>query len=151
MSFSFSIGDFVTVAGLIKNTIASLRASGGSASEYQALIHQFHILERTLHEIDHLQGSPQDASEISALKVVALSCLPPIEDFAHKLKRYEPLGVDTQLVRKQGRKKMKAVLQDCERKLRWGWSGMRDEAQQLRIYLMVFVLSLNTRMETQGL
>jgi hypothetical protein len=91
MSFGFSVGDFLAVAGLIKDITLSLR--NASASSYQELVLELHGLQRALHEIEHLQCPPSREAAVNSVKVAALMCQHPLDEFARKLKKYEALEV----------------------------------------------------------
>lgn len=136
MSFGFSVGDFVTVGKLVGDTISSLRTA--SISEYQELILELHGLQRALNEIG------QEAA-VNSIKVAALMCQYPLDDFATKLKQFEKL--DT-VVYNQSSEREK--LQVFRKKLRWGFC-MKEEVVKLRAILMAHVGSLNMRLNTQSL
>jgi len=143
MSFGFSVGDFVTAAGLIRDIISCLRTA--SISEYRELIFELHGLQRALYEIEHLQCLPDQEAAVSGIKVAALMCQHPLDEFAKKLKKFESLGTI------EGEKMSKAdVLKMWRQKLRWGFC-MAEEVARLRAYLAAHVGSLNMRLTTHGL
>ena len=143
MSFGFSVGDFITVARLIGNVIHSLRTS--SITEYRELILELHGLQRALHEIEHLKCVPDQEASINGIKIAALMCQHPLDEFAMKLKKFDGLGVDEN--RKLGKTEK---LHLWRKKLKWGFC-MEDEVNMLRAYLVAHVGSLNMRLITQGL
>lgn len=143
MSFGFSVGDFVTVGKLVGDTISSLRTA--SISEYQELILELHGLQRALNEIEHLEAPPGQEAAVNSIKVAALMCQYPLDDFATKLKQFEKL--DT-VVYNQSSEREK--LQVFRKKLRWGFC-MKEEVVKLRAILMAHVGSLNMRLNTQSL
>ncbi len=91
MSFGISIGDFIAVGRLIQDIVSSLRAS--SKSEYRELILELHGLQRALHEIEHLKCHPSQEPAVNGIKVAALMCQYPLDEFAGKLKQFESLGL----------------------------------------------------------
>lgn len=138
MSFGFSVGDFISAISLIKDVISSLRTA--SVSEYRELIIELHGLQRALDEIEHLPRSPEQEPAVNSIKVAALMCQYPLDEFAGKLKKFESLDFG----QTQGRAKL------WNKKLKWGFT-MEEEVRNLRAYLVAHVGSLNMRLLTQGL
>ena len=136
LSFGFSAGDFVVATTLIKNIISALNTS--SASEYRELTLELHGLQRALDEIEHLSCPLGQERSLNFVKVVALMCQYPLDEFASKLKKFESLDLNTQEF-------------NCDRvktsrlKLQWCFT-MKEEVQKLRAYLMVHVRSLYMRL-----
>ena len=141
MSFGFSAGDFVLAAKLITNVINSLRAS--STSEHRELTVELHNLERALNDIEHIESDAEQTTAMNAVKVTALTCRYPLEEFEEKLKKYVCLQEPSVMNVRQ-----KAYL--WKKKLEWGFS-MEEEAQRLRTYLIMHVGSLNMRLIALGL
>ena len=143
MSFGFSVGDFITAAKLIKDTITALRTS--SVSEYRELVLELHGLERALYEIERLKCHPGQEAAVNGIKVAALICQYPLDEFAQKLRKFESLS------EAKGKKLRKGELLTLwSKKLKWGFC-MEDEVRKLRAYLVAHVGSLNMRLMTQGL
>ena len=143
MSFGFSVGDFITVGRLIQHIVSSLRAS--SISEYRELVLELHGLERALHEIEHLTCHASQEPAVSGIKVAALMCQYPLDEFAGKLKKFDSLITDNAGVSSKVDK-----VKLWGKKLRWGFC-MEEEVMKLRAYLVAHVGSLNMRLMTQGL
>ena len=143
MSFGISVGDFITVGRLIQDNVSSLRAS--SISEYHELILELHGLQRALNEIEHLKCHPNQEPAISGIRVAALMCQYPLDEFASKLKKFESLG----LGQAEHASKFEKVRM-WSTKLRWGFC-MKEEVTKVRGYLVAHVGSLNMRLITQGL
>lgn len=143
MSFGISVGDFITVGRLIQDIVSSLRAS--SISEYNELILELHGLRRALNEIEHLKCHPSQESAITGIKVAALMCQYPLDEFAGKLKRFESLGLG-----QAGHASKVEKVKMWGTKLRWGVC-MKEEVTKIRGYLVAHVGSLNMRLITQGL
>lgn len=141
MSFGFSVGDFVATALLIKDVIAVLRES--SASEYRELMLELHRLQRALDETEHLKYDFADEATVNAVRVAALMCQHPLDEFAAKLKKFESLN-------KGALSKWKDRAKQYSLKLQWGFT-MSDEVQKLRAYLVAHVGSLNMRLTILGL
>lgn len=143
MSFGLSVGDFISVGSLVQDIVSSLRAS--SISEYRELILELHSLQRALHEIEHLKCHPSQEPAVSGIRVAALMCQYPLDEFAGKLKRFESLGT--------GKAEHESRLEKVRmwgKKLRWGFC-MGEEVLKIRAYLVAHVGSLNMRLITQGL
>ncbi|KAL9614304.1 MAG: hypothetical protein Q9167_001187 [Letrouitia subvulpina] len=138
--FGFSAGDFLATVRLIKDIINALQSS--STSEFRELTLELYGLTRALHEIEHLRPSADHECTINAVKVAALMCKHPLDEFMVKLKKYEALD-QTSLNTKDRINKWKL-------KLQWGLT-MEDEVQRIRAYLAAHIASLNTRLLTQGL
>ena len=143
MSFGFSVGDFIAVGSLIQNIVSSLRAS--SISEYRELILELHGLQRALYDIEHLNCHPSQEPAVSGIKVAALACQYPLDEFAGKLKKFDSLFIG-----KAGNLSKTDKVKMWGKKLRWGFC-MKEEVVKLRTYLVVHFGSLNMRLITQGL
>lgn len=141
MSFGFSIGDFITIATLIKNIVSALSTS--TTTDYQELLLELHGLQRALDEIERLNGPPSQEPTINAIKVAALLCRYPLDDFANKLKKFEGLDYKTKTSDRN-------MVRSWRLKLQWSFS-MDEEVQKLRAYLMAHVGSLNMRLMTLNL
>lgn len=143
MSFGFSVGDFITVGRLIEHIVSSLRTS--SIAEYRELILELHGLQRALHEIEHLKCHPSQGPAVSGIKVAALMCQYPLDEFSGKLKKFDGLiNGNVECMSRMDKVKM------WGKKLRWGFC-MEEEVIKLRAYLVAHVGSLNMRLITQGL
>ena len=140
MSFGFSVGDFLATARLIKSIVDALQKS--SESEFKELTLELHAVQRALNEIEQLQPSPGQESSVNAIKIVALVCQHPLQEFADKLEKYESLGHIA------GTKKDQ--IKRWKLKLQWGFT-MEEEVQKIRTILAAHMASLNVRLSTQGL
>lgn len=138
--FGFSAGDFLATARLIKDIINALQSS--STSEFKELALELHGYARALHEIEHLRPSAGQECTVNAVKVVALMCKHPLDEFMVKLKKYE--AFDQMSLNKKDR------INRWKLKLQWGLT-MEDEVQRIRAYMAAHIASLNTRLLTQGL
>lgn len=143
MSFGFSVGDFITAGKLITDIVSSLRTS--SISEYRELILELHGLQRALYEIEHLKCHPSQEAAVNGIKVAALMCQHPLEEFSGKVRKYESLGLPKGKELGNGE-----MIKLWSKKLKWGFC-MKDEVNKLRAYLLAHVGSLNMRLMTQGL
>ena len=143
MSFGFSVGDFLTVGKLVADIVTSLRSA--SIAEYRELICELHGLQRALHEIEHLKHTSSQEAAVNGIKVAALMCQYPLDEFAARLKKFERLGIAG-----GGTRSRLETMKIWSRKLQWGFC-MKEEVEKLRTYIVVHVGSLNMRLITQGL
>ncbi|KAL8749230.1 MAG: hypothetical protein Q9199_007812 [Rusavskia elegans] len=132
MSFGFSVGDFLATARLISSIVDALQKS--SVSEFKELTLELHAVQRALNEIEHIQPSPGQEQSINAIKVVALLCQHPLQEFAGKLEKYESLGQVAGTKTDQ--------IKRWKLKLQWGFT-MEEEVQKIRTILAAHMASLN--------
>lgn len=140
MSFGFSLGDFLATARLINDIIDALRTS--SISEFIELTVELENVQRALYEIEHLQPSSGQEAAVNSIKIAALLCKHPLDEFAAKLKKYQGLGSVSSSRKEQ--------LKSWRLKLQWGLT-MEEEVQRIRTILSAHMASLNVRLSTQGL
>jgi hypothetical protein len=141
MSFGFSVGDFLSAAILIKDIVICLKASGGSASEYQELMRELDGFQSALTGIEHLKASPEQTPTVNGIKVAALNCRYILRDFLTKLETYE---------KSLAAGKTRGWAVDSTKKIKYELA-MKAEVQNLRTYLMMHMSSLNMRLLTEGL
>ena len=137
------LGDSIIVGRLIQHIVSSLRAS--SISEYRELILELYGLERALHEIEHLKCYPSQEPAVSGIKVAALMCQYPLDEFAGKSKKFDSL-ITCNVACSSRMDKMRLL----GKKLRWDFC-MEEEVMKLRAYLVAHVGSLSMRQITQDL
>jgi hypothetical protein len=70
--FGFSVGDFVTGIGLVRNIIDALQTSSSSRGRYQGLLSELFTLERALLEVKKLSFDDEQVTEAKKLDVEAL-------------------------------------------------------------------------------
>jgi hypothetical protein len=88
MSFGFSLGDFLAAASPISNIVSCLQSSGGSASEYQELMDEVHVLRLFSIKIEEFESSMQHIEEMDSMKITVLSCIPLLENFRQIVEPY---------------------------------------------------------------
>lgn len=143
MSFGFSVGDFLAVANLIRGIVSSLRTD--STASYNALIVDLEALQRALQEIEHPKCPPGEEAAVNGVKIAALVCQHPLDEFAGKLKKFQSLGIG-----KGGKLGRREMLVMWGRKVQWGFP-MEEEVMKLRAYLAAHIGSLNMKLITYGL
>ncbi|KAL9046037.1 MAG: hypothetical protein Q9214_001031 [Letrouitia sp. 1 TL-2023] len=138
--FGFSAGDFLATIRLIKDIINALQSS--STSEFRELALELHGYSRALYEIEHLRPSAGQECTINDVKVVALGCKHPLDEFMVKLKKYKALDhISSNKKERINKEKLK---------LQWGLT-MKEEVQRMRAIMAARMRILNTRLLTQGL
>jgi hypothetical protein len=90
VGFGFSAGDFIAALELVHTVINTLRDSGDSSTEYQALIRQLYTLESALIRVKHLELDDVQHAEVVALRQAAAQCQNTINGFLEKVKKYQP-------------------------------------------------------------
>jgi hypothetical protein len=94
-----AVGDFISIALLIKDIIASLDDCRGSAKQYRELVQGLDILGQTLEVVQKTFENPQltdsleDLSKISLTTISQIQCC--LRGFLDQIRKYEPsLGVN---------------------------------------------------------
>jgi hypothetical protein len=90
VGFGFSAGDFIAALELVTTVVTALRDSGGSSTEYQALISQLYTLETALLRVKRLELDDGQQAEVIALRQAASLCQKTIDAFWEKIKKYQP-------------------------------------------------------------
>lgn len=95
MPISFgSVGDIIAICLLVKDLVAALDESKGSAVEYREVLLELRALERGLLEVDVLSRSHAPTVKLNALyataRKAALDCRQPVEAFLDRIKKYDP-------------------------------------------------------------
>ncbi|KIM96182.1 hypothetical protein OIDMADRAFT_44912 [Oidiodendron maius Zn] len=88
--FGFSTGDFIAAVELVSTVLNALRESGGSSTEYQALISQLYTLETALLRVKRLDLDDVQHAEAIALRQAASQCQRTIDAFLAKIAKYQP-------------------------------------------------------------
>lgn len=141
MSFGFSIGDFVTVSKLIKDISSCLQDVGGAKEDYQELLRELQCLEQALRHLDKLYTTGRNPANLDSIKFAALSCRRPLEQFLHKIKKYDKsLGV-------WGKTR---VIKRVADKMRWGL-GQKEEVRKIQSYLNIHIGTINMLLAEHGL
>ncbi|KAF4629035.1 hypothetical protein G7Y89_g9116 [Cudoniella acicularis] len=88
--FGFSVGDFIAGIQLVRDVITSLKVSGGSSVEYQALMTELFSLERALLDVKTLRSLDSYPDQLDALKCATTQCQHTINRFMTKIQKYQP-------------------------------------------------------------
>jgi hypothetical protein len=141
MSLKFSVGDFTAVGALIIDITKSLQAVSGAKSDYQELLKELETIQIALRHLDSLEHISPHSSYLDSIKFAALSCRQPLEQFLHKIKKYErSLGYGS---------KANTVITTTN-KLRWA-ARKQEEVQKLQNYLNLHVTTINMLLAEHGL
>lgn len=140
MSFPLSVGDFLAVAGLIKDIISCLNEVSGSKSEYQELIRQLELLDRTLCSLDKPKDNSTSPQSLASIKCAALYCRVPLEQFLAKIRKYEtslgPIPKDNRVI-------------GAWKKITW--LGKQNDIARLTSYLDTHIGILNILVTQHGI
>lgn len=137
MPISFgSVGDIISICLIVKDLVAALDDSRGSASEYREVIRELWGLDRALLEVDLLSRTHENTIELNALcktaQEAAKSCRECIEEFTKKIKKYgSALGDGAS----------KNVLHTTFMKIRW--VSQKDDITKFRAQVTAHVHSIN--------
>ena len=134
MSFGFSVGDFLTAASLIKQTISALREAGGSNCQYRRLTLELYALGRTLQEVDHLEPVHDLEATVEAIKATALSCQLPLREFLESIKKYDE---SLALGRTAG------IMKDVLYRVKWITSKKQEAAMHLQAEMAAYSGGIN--------
>jgi hypothetical protein len=89
-----SVGDFITIALLIKDIVAALDDCRGSAKQYRHLVQRLNTLHQTLEAVQQVYEDPQLTQSLEGLSKIALSAVGQIrsclEAFLGHIRKYEP-------------------------------------------------------------
>jgi hypothetical protein len=87
-----SVGDIITVVGIIKDLVTTLNNSRGSSADYQRVIRELNTFQNILHQLDDLTKFCENHPDYTALRdtarLEALECARLVEPFKKKLQRY---------------------------------------------------------------
>jgi hypothetical protein len=88
--FGISVGDFISGIGALVMIIEALRESGGSASQYQAIVSELESLSAGLSSIQSLEHEQRTSDEYRAVCEAAVSCEDCIKSFVSRIAKYQP-------------------------------------------------------------
>jgi hypothetical protein len=80
-----SVGDIISVVGIIKDLVITLNDSHGSTADYQRILRELTSFQNILHHLDELaqvcETRPDYAALRDAAKLEALECARLVEPF----------------------------------------------------------------------
>jgi hypothetical protein len=126
--------------GLIAKVIKALKDRCGAATEYQHLVLELQILERTLQYLQGLKVTESNKEHVNAIRCMALTCQIPLRDFLDGISKFEAtLGPFATL--------RKSSLRSVGHKARWALF-ISSEIMKLRTAVGAKVLSINLLLST---
>ncbi|KAF2185080.1 hypothetical protein K469DRAFT_779826 [Zopfia rhizophila CBS 207.26] len=138
-----SVGDIISVCLLVKDLVNTLNDSRGSSTEYQEVIRELGILDRTLLEVEIFVRTHENTIELNALCETARRSVENsqrlVERFFERAREYEAsLGGNS---RGSGRKG-KNVVRRAARKVQWR-VGEKEELDKFRAEIAANSASLS--------
>lgn len=133
MSFGFSVGDFVAVAGLITQVASALREAGGSASQYQHITDKLLFVDQVIRDVDRLEPVEGLEVDLEATKKTALRCRIPLEEYLKTIRPYDKsLGPG-----------QSSSVKDTLRKMKWLVTKKLEAAMKLEAEIVGYVGAIN--------
>lgn len=74
-----AVGDFIAVIALIKDIIAVLDDSRGSAKDYRDVVHSLEILQRTVEQVSKIYDDHRVAKDLRDLRILAMNSTSQIQ------------------------------------------------------------------------
>ena len=121
------------VLELTSKITSSLRDVGGSSSEYQHAVVELESLKRMLQKVAELPITETKTLQVNAIRGLALSCEPCLQEFLKKLKSYEA---------SIGPYAPRGRLKGSFHKVKWAFLGS-EEFGQFRKFITMKVLCLS--------
>jgi hypothetical protein len=113
--FGFSVGDFISDIGALVMAIKAVSDTGGSTTQYQAIVSELETLKAGLSSILFFDLEPQTSDVFTNLCEAAASCEECIKSFIKTIAKYQPwFKPDTE--------GWKPVL----RKIQWAFCNKKD-------------------------
>jgi hypothetical protein len=145
MDFGLSfgaVGDFISIALLIKDIIASLDDCRGSAKQYRELVQGLDILGQTLEVVQKTFENPQFTDSLEDLSKISLTTISQIQyclqGFLEQIRKYESsLGVNAS---GSGN-----TLKSISRKIQWKLN--EKEVEKFRTEISGCTMTLKVLME----
>lgn len=137
-----SVGDIIAICLLVKDLVAALDESRGSAANYKEVRLELVSLERALLEVEVLSRSHGSTTKLNALyatsRKAALDCRQPVEAFLARIKRY-----DTSF----GDGASRNIIRNAAMKIQWQVS-QKDEVTRFRAQIGAHSSSINMILAT---
>lgn len=143
MPISFgSVGDIISVCLLVKDLVAALDESRGSAAEYREVRLELRALERALLEVEVLSRSHASTVKLNALyataRKAALGCQQPVAAFLDRIKKYDPSLSEAA---------SRNIVRNTIMKIRWQVS-QKGEVTRFRVEISAHSSSINMLLAT---
>lgn len=141
-----AVGDIISVCLLLKDLVESLDQARGSKAEYESVIRELWILDRTLLEIEALSRIHVDRSapELQGLRATAneavTRCNALVDAFLQRIRRYQ---------NSLGEGERSNVLHGAVMKVRWRL-GEKEALDQFRVEIAGTTSSLQMLLATES-
>jgi len=134
MSFGFSVGDFIAGAELVVKVVEAFSKTKGASSEYQSLVSDLNISQRTLLQLQSMQGENIFCQgTLNEIKYLVESGKKDMDEFLKRNEKYQ------ESLRDGG---SGSAVKDGIRKI--GWSFSRPKVvKELRSSLQLKMNTLN--------
>src|SRR5947207_2206546 len=132
-AFGFSLGDFVTAIGLIRQVSKAIKDPGGAADDYRLLALELDHLQLVLQQLQDLRPtSSSSLNHYNAVCGMARTVEAPLQAFLNRIKKYDSvLGTGTENIGWRG----------VRRKVQWS-VGMQEEVVNLRSIMTMKIVTL---------
>jgi hypothetical protein len=87
-AFGFSAGDFIAGLTLIAQVSSALKDAGGAAKEYQGTVAELEAFGSIIEHIKGLKVPEHNLPYINAVRGIALTCHPPLEEFLTRMEKF---------------------------------------------------------------
>ncbi|KAF5549803.1 hypothetical protein FMEXI_4054 [Fusarium mexicanum] len=139
MSFGYSIGDLIAIAGLIERIVVKVKSYKEAPHHFQRLAIELDFLSKVCHQAFHLVSSRVDEqARLERVRAIALQCLGPLQEFEEKMRRYEnslgPKGCSDNST--------KGWVRSFKKRLHWS-AIARHEVDELRAILTSEIFPVN--------
>ncbi|KAH7144342.1 hypothetical protein B0J13DRAFT_635422, partial [Dactylonectria estremocensis] len=109
-----AVGDFISVALIIRDIVNALNDSRGSSRDFQELVQSLNVMKKALEELEGVLSDPRAPNELDSLRSVALDTARQITcrltEFRQKINKYS-----TSLVRNGSGN----IIKDAVKKIQW--------------------------------
>jgi hypothetical protein len=141
MSVTFgSVGDIIAVSLLVKDCVHALSDTNGSTAEYQAVVRELYILEKTLLEVGILSKTYATTAELvvlfASLETTINQCRASLVAFKAKTQRYEHHLGSTST-----KKTAFEVVSGGAKKILWQVQ-MKDDVSRFRAEVVAYSVSI---------
>ncbi|KAF4499635.1 hypothetical protein FAGAP_4185 [Fusarium agapanthi] len=146
MSFGYSIGDLIAIAGLIERIVVEVKSYKEAPHHFQRLAIELDFLSKVCHQAFHLVSSRVDEqARLERVRAIALQCLGPLQEFEEKMRRYE----NTLGPKDCSDNSRKGWVRSFKKRLHWS-AIARHEVDELRAILTSEILAINTLLTMQN-
>ncbi|KAI8629558.1 hypothetical protein F5Y19DRAFT_475545 [Xylariaceae sp. FL1651] len=146
MSFGYSVGDIIAIAGVIERIVNEVKAYKSAPLHFQRLAIELGFLSSVCKQVFDLRPSlPDEIQYVERIRAIAMQCLAPLQDFEARMAKYEnTLGTDAgSRVSFINIKTKRRKIRDFGKRLHWSAIEQHD-VDKLRAILTSEILAINT-------